>query len=64
MIGTIIAGARIYDGLSPNPTVTDLGIVGDRIAVIGDLRERDTYERVAGGGLTPRQGMVRCLSSR
>jgi N-acyl-D-amino-acid deacylase len=58
MIGTIIAGARIYDGLSPNPTVTDLGIVGDRIAVIGDLRERDTYERVAGGGLTLAPGFI------
>ncbi|MBD5654249.1 MAG: D-aminoacylase [Candidatus Eremiobacteraeota bacterium] len=48
MIGTIVHGARIYDGTSTQPFETDLGIVGDRIALLGDLHERDAYERIDG----------------
>ena len=50
MIDLIIRSARIYDGASPVPRETDLGIVGDRIALIGDLRERDAYEHFAARG--------------
>ena len=45
MIDVIIEGARIYDGVSAVPVETDLAIVGDRIALVGDLRERDAHER-------------------
>ena len=48
MISTIIQGAQIYDGVSERPIATDLGIVGDRIALLGDLRDRDAYERIDG----------------
>ncbi len=46
MIDTIISAATIYDGLGGPPIVTDLAIVDDRIALIGDLRERDAHVRV------------------
>jgi N-acyl-D-amino-acid deacylase len=47
MIDAIIENARIYDGVSPVARETDLAIVGDRIALVGDLRERDAFERIA-----------------
>ncbi len=55
MIGTIVEGARIYDGISATPRETDLAIVGDRIALVGDLSEREALERIDGRGrcLTP-----------
>ena len=58
MIGTIVTGARIYDGVSPEPLTTDLGIVGDRIALLGDLSERDAYERVEGRGRVLAPGFI------
>jgi len=58
MIDTIVERARIYDGLSAVPIVTDLAIVGDRIALVGDLSDRDAYERVAGDGLTLAPGFI------
>ena len=48
MIDTIVEGALIYDGTSMQPIATDLAIVDDRIALLGDLRERDAYERIDG----------------
>jgi len=58
MIRLIIEGARVYDGVSPIPRETDLAIVGDRIALIGDLRERDAYERVPARGLVLSPGFI------
>lgn len=58
MIRTIIAGARIYDGTAPHPVETDLGIVGDRIALMGDLSERDAAERVDGRGRVLAPGFI------
>jgi len=58
MIDTIVEHARIYDGLSAVAIDTDLAIVGDRIALLGDLRERDAYERVSGAGLTLAPGFI------
>jgi len=58
MIDTIVAGARIFDGVDPTPFVTDLGIVGERIALIGDLSERDARERIDGSGRTLAPGFI------
>ena len=58
MIGTIIEGAVVYDGSSGRPRHFDVGIVGDRVALLGDLRERDAYERVRGSGLTLAPGFI------
>jgi N-acyl-D-amino-acid deacylase len=58
MIDTIVAGARIFDGVDPTPFVTDLGIVGERIALIGDLSERDARERIDARGRTLAPGFI------
>jgi N-acyl-D-amino-acid deacylase len=48
----------VFDGTSGRPDQVDIGIVDDRIALIGDLRDRDTYERVSGAGLTLAPGFI------
>jgi N-acyl-D-amino-acid deacylase len=58
MIDAIIAGARIYDGVDTAPFVTDLAIVGERIALLGDLAGRDAYARVDGRALTLAPGFI------
>src|SRR5271165_6337882 len=58
MIALIIHCADLHDG-SGSPTVrTDLGLVGDRIALIGDLSEREAHERVDGRGLALAPGFI------
>src|SRR5271166_6522558 len=58
MIALIIHCADLHDG-SGSPTVrTDLGVVGDKIALIGDLSEREAYERVDGRGLALAPGFI------
>jgi N-acyl-D-amino-acid deacylase len=58
MLDTIIENAHIYDGLSTRFIETDLAIAGDRIALLGDLRERDAYERVDGAALSLAPGFI------
>jgi N-acyl-D-amino-acid deacylase len=58
VIRTIIEGARIYDGVGDHALQTDLGIVGDRIALLGDLRDRDAYERIDGGNRVLAPGFI------
>jgi len=58
MIDTIVENASIYDGISTRVVQTDLAIVGDRIALLGDLRERDAYERVDGTGRSLAPGFI------
>ena len=58
MIDSIIEGARIYDGVDATPFVTDVAIVGDRIALIGDLTGRDARERIDGRGKTLAPGFI------
>ena len=58
MLASIIEGARIYDGVALEPRITDLAIVDDRIALIGDLSERDAYERIDGRGRVLAPGFI------
>jgi N-acyl-D-amino-acid deacylase len=58
MIRTIISGAKIYDGLALQPLETDLGIVGDRIALVGDLGDRDAHERIDARGRVLAPGFI------
>ncbi|MDQ2858091.1 MAG: amidohydrolase family protein, partial [Candidatus Eremiobacteraeota bacterium] len=48
MIDAIIEGALIYDGVAAMPVRTDVGIVGERIALLQNLRDRDAHERIDG----------------
>ena len=58
MIDTIIEAANIYDGIGTVPFQTDVALVGDRIALIGSLADRDARERVAANGLALAPGFI------
>lgn len=58
MIDTIIEGADIYDGRSAVPFRTDVALVGDRIALIGSLADRDAHERIVANGLALAPGFI------
>jgi N-acyl-D-amino-acid deacylase len=54
----IITGARIVDGTGAPWTFGDIGIVGDRIAAIGDLRAAAADKRIEANGLTASPGFI------
>ncbi|HKU66823.1 MAG TPA: D-aminoacylase [Candidatus Baltobacteraceae bacterium] len=58
MISTVLENAAIVDGTGRLSYTTDVGIVGDRIALIGDLRERDAAQRVDCTGMTLAPGFI------
>ena len=58
MIDTIISNATIYDGSGAAPIVTDLALVDDRIALVGDLHERDAHVRVDATGRALAPGFI------
>jgi len=45
-ISTVLSNATIVDGAGSSPYVTDVAIVNDRIAFIGDARDREATERI------------------
>src|SRR5260370_15478675 len=54
----IITGARIVDGPGAPWFVGDIGIVGDRIAAIGDLHDAAAKKRVDAAGLIASPGFI------
>ena len=54
----LLAGGTVYNGRDENPVVTDIGISGDRIVEIGDLRGRDAGMRLDVTGLAVMPGIV------
>jgi N-acyl-D-amino-acid deacylase len=46
------------DGTGRSPFITDVGVVDDRIALIGDLRERDAISRIDCTGKTLAPGFI------
>jgi N-acyl-D-amino-acid deacylase len=58
VIDTIVSGAAIYDGTGTPPFTTDLAIVDDRIALIGDLSDREAVHTVDGAGLALAPGFI------
>jgi N-acyl-D-amino-acid deacylase len=58
VIDVIVGGARIYDGVSQEPLETDLAVVGDRIALIGNLEHHDAALRLDGRGRVLAPGFI------
>ena len=58
MISTVLENAAIIDGTGRSSYTTDVGIAGDRIALIGNLRERDALVRIDCTGKTLAPGFV------
>ena len=58
MISTVLHNATIIDGTGRAPFITDVGIAGDRIALIGSLEERDAISHIDCSGLTLAPGFI------
>lgn len=58
MLDVILEGGQVHDGTGGEPFVADVGIIGDRIACIGDLSSADATERVALDGLALSPGFI------
>ncbi len=58
MLQTIYEHASIYDGLGNAPFVTDVATVGEKVALIGDLAEREALERIPCDGLALSPGFI------
>lgn len=58
MLATILQNASIVDGSGSARFTTDVGIAGDRIALIGDLSERDAAEKVDCSGKILAPGFI------
>jgi len=54
----VISGARIIDGTGAPWTYGDIGIVGDRIAAIGDLHDATAKKRIEVAGLMASPGFI------
>ncbi|MDQ6826659.1 MAG: D-aminoacylase [Candidatus Eremiobacteraeota bacterium] len=58
MLDTIFESATIIDGSGLPPYCTDVAIAGERIALIGDLRERDARVRLSCTGRVLAPGFI------
>jgi len=58
MIDEIIEGALVYDGCSTSPRTIDVGLVAERIALLGNLAEHDAYRRTNGRERTLAPGFI------
>lgn len=58
MLHTIIENARILDGTGAPEFSTDVGLSDDRIALVGDLRERDAATRIDAKGKVLAPGFI------
>lgn len=54
----ILEGGAVYDGLGHEPIVTDVGLVNDRIAALGDLSDRQAGLRLDVRGLAVVPGFI------
>ena len=54
----VISGARVVDGTGAPWTFGDIGIVGDRIAAMGDLRDATAKKRIDVAGLVAAPGFI------
>lgn len=58
----IIKGGLVYDGSGGKPIAADVGIVGDKVAKIGDLSKAKAPVEVDAGGLAVAPGFINMLS--
>lgn len=58
MISTVLHNVTILDGTGGSPYTTDIAIVNDRVALIGDLAERDAAVRLECTGKTVAPGFI------
>jgi N-acyl-D-amino-acid deacylase len=58
LLHTIFERAQIYDGLGNAPFVTDVAVVDERVALIGNLAEREALERIPCEGLALAPGFI------
>ncbi len=54
----VLAGGRVVDGTGAPWFRADVGIVGDRIAAVGDLREAEATRRIDATGLVVAPGFI------
>jgi N-acyl-D-amino-acid deacylase len=59
---TIISGGTVFDGSGVPGTITDVGIIDDRIAAIGDLRDASAGQRIDARGKAVSPGFINMLS--
>jgi len=57
-LDVVLLGGMVYDGLDAEPTIADVGIVGDRIVAIGELEERRAGLRLDVSGLAVAPGFI------
>jgi N-acyl-D-amino-acid deacylase len=58
VLTTIFTSAKICDGTGSTAFTTDVALAGDRIAAIGDCRDRDARERIDASGLVLAPGFI------
>ena len=58
----IIRGGSVYDGSGASPIVADVGIVGDTVAIVGDLNGATARQEVRAAGLAISPGFINMLS--
>ena len=54
----LLSGGTLYSGAGEEPVVADLGIIGDRIAAIGDLSRREASQVFDVSGLAVVPGFI------
>ena len=58
LLTVIIEGGDVYDGRGTEPIVTDVGILGNRIAAVGDLDGCDAGRKIDATGLAVVPGFI------
>ncbi|HEY7180283.1 MAG TPA: D-aminoacylase, partial [Blastocatellia bacterium] len=59
---TIIKNGVVYDGTGGEPRRADVGIKGDRVAAVGDLKSAKAATVIDAGGLAVAPGFINMLS--
>ena len=55
---TVLENGTVYDGTGSPGSVADIGIIGDRIEHIGNLKDADSAQRINAQGLAVSPGFI------